>query len=185
MKRNSYVRAIEARIKQVPDRPGLCLYYTHHVASILHEHGLSPLIQAGSLQWPRIMPDEDDGVSATHFAYMWSPRSISSLAAMCTGALPEMHVWAALANTQELIDFSTRHIKAHAATFGFSWSAPNPPSYLWATFDHIPDRVVYTPNRDATLLACRILDELYLPKYLEVTKPLVTRRDFNENDRQS
>ena len=57
------------------ERPGLCLYYAHHTAAVLCQHGLSAVIQAGSLQWPRVRRGEDDGQIDTHFAYMWTPTS--------------------------------------------------------------------------------------------------------------
>lgn len=84
--------AIENLVSRLPDQPGLCLHYAHHTASVLKHCGFRPAIQAGSLQWPRIRPEEDDGEISTHFAYMWSPQTSESMLSVTMGNLPEMHV---------------------------------------------------------------------------------------------
>lgn len=167
------VPKIEEAIRSLEGLPqedgfhGKCLYIAHAVAATLFAHGLRPVIQAGSMQWPLVRREKDDGASSTHFAYMWEPYSLPSLASVAAGYLPEMHVWVGLIETQEVIDFSTRHFKAHAEACGLRWTAADPPPYLWANADNWPDWVRYTPNRDATLYACRILRSLFHPKYLE------------------
>lgn len=151
---------------------GKCLYIAHAAATVLHAHGLRPVIQAGSLQWPIMNREDDDGTSNTHFAYMWHPEHPASLEARAAGALPEMHVWLGLIspNTQTLIDFSTRDLRAHAEACGLIWRSGDPPEFLWATADTMPDWVFYIPNREATLYACRILKDLFNPQYLERNK---------------
>lgn len=157
---------IKERISHVEERPGLCLYYAHHTASVLHEHGLPVVIQAGSLQWPRILPEEDDGKMDTHFAYMWSPGSPESQAAVLQGNLPECHVWVGILNRQELVDFSTGHLRAAAESRGMVWTAADPPSYVWCNANDLPDWVVYRPCRDATIYVCSVLRTLFDPAYL-------------------
>ena len=66
-----------------------------------------PSIQAGSLQWPRIKPEDDDGVMNTHFAYMWTPGAYDSAMSVLMGNLPEMHVWVGIVDRQEVVDFTT------------------------------------------------------------------------------
>lgn len=51
----------------------LCLYYANHTCATLWKHGHQAVIQVGSLQWPRVRHEEDDGQMNTHFAYEWSP----------------------------------------------------------------------------------------------------------------
>jgi len=148
---------------------GLCLYIAHVAALTLYKHGLRPVIQAGSLQWPRMRRDEDDGRCNTHFAYMWEPGSPQSIASWASGNLPEMHVWIGLTAPQTLIDFSTRHLKDVAAAEGMTWTAPEPPRYVWTAPDDLPDWVAYHPNRDATILAAGILWKLFQPPYLKNT----------------
>ena len=60
-KRAKIVAEIERQIARLEDRPGLCLYYAHHTAAVLWRHDLPAVIQAGSLQWPRVRREEDDG----------------------------------------------------------------------------------------------------------------------------
>ena len=92
-KRAKIIAEIERQIARLEDRPGLCLYYAHHTAAVLWRHGLPAVIQAGSLQWPRVRREEDDGQIDTHFAYMWTPTSPESALSVALGNLPEMHVW--------------------------------------------------------------------------------------------
>ena len=73
--RGKMVAEIERQVARLENRPGLCLYYAHHTAAVLRRHGLSAVIQAGSLQWPRVRHEEDDGRIDTHFAYMWTPSA--------------------------------------------------------------------------------------------------------------
>lgn len=148
------------------DDGGKCLYVTHAVATVLHRNGLRPIIQAGSLQWPLIPQEEDDGSSNSHFAYMWDPTHPASRAALRAGRLPEMHVWLGLLDPPTIIDFSTRDLQRHAELVGLTWRSGDPPDHLWATEDEMPDWVVYTPNQDATWLATGILHNLFNPHYL-------------------
>ena len=91
-KRAKIIAEIERQIARLEDRPGLCLYYAHHTAAVLWRHNLPAVIQAGSLQWPRVRREEDDGQLDTHFAYMWTPTAPESALSVALGNLPEMHV---------------------------------------------------------------------------------------------
>lgn len=166
-KRAKIVAEIERHVTRLEDRPGLCLYYAHHTASVLWRHGYRAVIQAGSLQWPRVRRDEDDGVMNTHFAYMWTPHTPESALSVALGNLPEMHVWVGLVDRQEIVDFTTRYLKAAAAAHGMAWSAADPPAHLWCPADQTPDWVVYRPNRDASIYACVLLQRLFDPPYLK------------------
>ena len=165
-KRAKIVSEIERHLARLEDRPGLCLYYAHHVAAVLWRHGYRAVIQAGSLQWPRVRRDEDDGVMNTHFAYEWTPQTPASAMSIALGNLPEMHVWVGLVEQQEIVDFTTRHLKASAIALGMTWTAADPPAYLWCPANQTPDWVVYRPNRDASLYACNLLKRLFNPNYL-------------------
>lgn len=162
--RRKIIAEIERRIARLDHRPGLCLYYAHQVASVLWQHHRRAVIQAGSLQWPRVRRDEDDGQINTHFSYMWAPRDRASQISAAIGNLPEMHVWVGIVDSQEVVDFSTRHIKQAALNLNLAWTAADPPRYLWAR--SMPDWVRYHLNRDASLLACAILKQQFNPDYL-------------------
>ena len=166
-KRSKIIAEIERRLVRLEDRPGLCLYYAHHTAAVLWQHGLPAVIQAGSLQWPRIRREEDDGRINTHFAYMWTPGAQDSALSVALGNLPEMHVWVGLLNSQEIVDFTSRHLRASAEARGTAWSAAEPPRYVWCPAASLPDWVVYRPNRDASIYACTILKRLFNPIYLK------------------
>jgi hypothetical protein len=83
------------------------------------------------------------------------------------GALPEIHVWVGLLDTNEIVDFSTGHLREIAEECGLTWATPDPPDYVWAGADTMPEGVVYTPNMDATLYAGRTLWKLFKPDYLK------------------
>jgi hypothetical protein len=164
--RGKMIAEIERQVARLEDRPGLCLYYAHHTTAVLRRHGVSAVIQAGSLQWPRVRHDEDDGRIDTHFAYMWTPGAADSALSVALGNLPEMHVWVGIVDRQEIVDFTTRHLRAAAEARGMAWSAPDPPRYLWCPAAEPPDWVVYRPDRDASIYACTILKRLFDPVYL-------------------
>lgn len=165
-KRSKIIQTIERHVSRLEDRPGLCLYYAHHTAATLWTNGYRAVIQAGSMQWPRVNRQEDDGAVNTHFAYMWTPRDPASALSVALGNLPEMHVWVGIVDRQELVDFSTRRLKEAAAGLGMGWTAADPPPYLWCPASELPDWVVYQPNREASLYACNILKRLFNPTYL-------------------
>ena len=110
-KRGKIIAEIERQIGRLADQPGQCLYYAHHTATILWRHGLPAVIQAGSLQWPRVRREEDDGQIDTHFAYMWTPTDPESALSVALGNLPEIHVWVGILDRQEIVDFTTRHLR--------------------------------------------------------------------------
>src|SRR3989337_2001670 len=105
--RKRIIAEIEKRLARLQPRPRLCLYYAHHTASVLWKHGKRTVIQAGSLQWPRVKKEQDAGVMNPHFAYMWSPNDQASQISAFMGNLPEMHVWVGIVESQEIVDFST------------------------------------------------------------------------------
>jgi len=166
-KRAKVITEIERQVSKLDNRPGLCLYYAHHALSILWKHGFQAVVQAGSLQWPRIRKEDDDGVMNTHFAYEWSPQTPESAMSVAIGNLPEMHVWVGIVDRQEIVDFTTRHLKAAAAALDMAWTAADPPAYLWCPANQTPDWVVYRPNKDASIYACVLLKRLFDPVYMK------------------
>jgi hypothetical protein len=165
-KRGKIIDEIERAVSRLEDRPGLCLHCAHQAATILWRHDYQAVIQAGSLQWPRIQQSEDDGVVNTHFAYEWTPGALDSAVSVALGNLPEMHVWVGLLESQEIVDFTTRHLKTAAVDHGMTWTAADPPRYLWCPANGTPDWVIYRPNRDASIYACTVLKRLFNPIYL-------------------
>ncbi len=131
------------------EQGGRCLYWSLTLMGVLLKCGYRALIQAGSLYWPIVPPDKDDGKSPTHFSYEWSPWREESRAALKLGLLPEMHVWVGLPDQNELLDFSTKHLPQQAEQEGLVWRTPAPPDFLWSSSSDLPDGVVYKPRIDA------------------------------------
>jgi len=138
-------------------RNGACLYWAQIAAGVLNGLGLRAIIQAGDMHWPIVPDGQDDGMSATHFAYVWDPKSPASIASCNAGHLPEMHCWAGIPATGELIDFSTKYLPERAAVHGMKWCTPLPPDFLWATSAKMPPGVIYRPNKQATRFAVGLL----------------------------
>jgi hypothetical protein len=165
-----YRRTLAAVMREIgSDDPsrllGNCLEFAYQGYLILNRWPGAPrtILQAGSAQWPRVPPDLDDGISPTHFAYVWDSDSAiaclvrEGLAPVIKRAdghggcsLPEMHVWLGCPDTGELIDFTTGlWPQACKATLDEGWLAPAPPEYLWTFGDRSPRGVNYHPDRDA------------------------------------
>lgn len=122
---------------------GTCMYWALTAGLVFQRHGVRSLIQAGSMQWPAF---DDDGLKDTHFGYEWSPNDMGSQAALLLGLFPEIHVWLALPERQEIVDFSVRYLPEAAAKDGKVWVKPPPPKFLWATLEEMPEGVFYRPE---------------------------------------
>jgi len=113
-----------------------------------------PVLQAGTMQWEIVPKQLDDGVRGTHFAFKWSPTDFNSILAMASGGIPEMHVWIALPDTNEIVDFSTGTFPAFVSTLGMEWLAPKPPDFLWQDVSQAAaEGHFYEPNEVATRYA--------------------------------
>jgi len=172
-KKDELVESVRQRVANenevLVDHSGGCVYYAHYTMEVLAEAGLRPCIQGGTMCWPRVTEEQDDGVSSTHFSYVWEPNHKNSRFAAVFGRLPELHVWVGLPDTQELVDLTVRNFpKACLQVLGEPWLGPHPPDYLWQS--EPPERVVYEANEAATFYAlCRIW-LTYRPRYLEFLK---------------
>lgn len=127
-------------------KAGTCMYWALTGGLIFQRHGIRSLLQAGTMLWPAF---EEDGVNSTHFGYEWSPEDPASQAAFALGMFPEIHIWLALPDTQEIVDFSVKHLPKACKldpTMSRVWTKPFPPEYLWATKDEMPDGVIYRPE---------------------------------------
>lgn len=153
MNRDELIAHIRARMQTTYpgyQLPKACLHWADTTVKVLRNAGYNAQIQAGTLCWPRIKPEEDDGVILTHFSYVWEdPENIMECAIRTFryGHMPEIHCWAALVDPPTLIDLTTGFLPQQCLSMtGLAWTAPDPPDHLWATVDEIPDGVVYIPN---------------------------------------
>lgn len=163
MSRDSIVRTVRDRMRREhgnEDLGGLCLYWARAVVDELRSQGEYAILQAGSLSWPLVTPDDDDGVTATHFSYVWEPDSPVTRAMLNARLMPEMHVWAALprrGHRGQIVDLTTCFLRGEAERRGLRWTAPPPPDYLWCGWTEMPPGVVYRVDKAATELALAML----------------------------
>jgi hypothetical protein len=129
-----------------------CLYWAECGLVTLFEAGLYPQPQAGTMQWPCVPAEEDDGICNSHFGFQWDPESEVSRNQVRRSLLPEIHIWLALAETHEIVDFSigNLHKTCERQQPAIKWRTPVPPPFVWGA---PPDRVVY----HATVEAVRFL----------------------------
>lgn len=141
------------------DPSGACLDTSMETVLTLQRRGVRAILQAGSASWPRVRPEQDDGVSATHFSYEWQADRAEQFRALAAGHLPEIHCWVGIPSTDTLIDLTTGDWIAAAAKFGFDWPGDPPPPFLYATT--LPPRVVYSVDVRATMFALTVASHAF------------------------
>ncbi len=153
-----------------------CLSAAAAVVLAAAEDRIPAVFLAGSMSWRVVAPERDDGISPTHYSYIWSPhepRSSANYAAHSRATsgsltelmasvdrlpqLPEVHCWAVLLHeeTPYIVDLTTESLKPLATRLGLTWSMPDPPT----TFIGIPDgsSIVYHHEQEATTICVRIV----------------------------
>lgn len=142
-----------------------CLYFAKTTCDVLHEQGIRASVQAGSAQWPRIRPDQDDGVCNTHFGYVFSDcEQTRQRFQACL--LPEMHCWVALLQERVIIDLTTRFWPQQCLeSQKMDWPGDQPPPYLWTdSGGKLPPRVLYRPEPLACIMALTLLRKQFLSR---------------------
>lgn len=130
---------------------GRCLPLAVELMKELARCNVRAVLQAGSAQW-RCVKD-DDGISNTHFAYVWEMSDITRMR-MADGMMPEMHCWIGIPSTQEIVDISTYMLPEQAKLrAGINWTAELPPDYIWSGRDGFPEGARYLVDKDATMVA--------------------------------
>ena len=130
-----------------------CLFWAKHTASMLAALlGRRAIIQAGSASWPLINDREDDGVRSTHFSYQFELDK-NAIGKLMEGKLPELHAWAALPDTNEIIDITTCYGPRQAERMGVikrrdDWTAPVH-DFIWTKADRLPRGVLYHASMQA------------------------------------
>ncbi len=151
------VRDGMVRFYRGPRLEAACLYWAGYTAACLsRRYQLRAIIQAGTTEWPCVK--HDDGVSITHFGYVYEADSNMTRVMLASDLMPEMHVWAAIPSRNEIIDLTTRYLVDQAKhRANITWSAPAPPDFIWSPADELPPGVIYRPDPSATLWALRKL----------------------------
>lgn len=145
-------KLVEYKFPEVPAEQS-CLYASYvlkfNIQLFLKKNAI---IKAGSMSWPMIDMSHDDGVSPTHFSYIWTPGSI-----LINDKLPEIHVWVECDN--HIIDMNTKYLPNLCETMsGYKWAGKMPPDYLWAEKNNLPAYVIYKSYDDASKLANELLE---------------------------
>ncbi len=118
------------------------------------------MLVAGSVSFQ--MRVKDDGVSDTHFSYMFESQAAAKRISI--GLLPEMHVWlVTFSKDIELIDLSTGFQREQCERIlGTTFDKELiPPPYLWCSTSAIPPQFIYRPDLFATEIAMSVLDSFH------------------------
>jgi hypothetical protein len=152
---DAIVNEVEKLVAEVEvDPSAMCLLWAVTTCGVLQKHGVRTVVQSGTMMWPRIRPEEDDGVCNTHFSYVWQADSPMTQQRVYAGLLPEMHIWTAIPEEPAIVDLTTQFHKLQCSRrAGLPWTAPDPPPYLWVGPDTLPENVIYRPDMGAIKLA--------------------------------
>jgi hypothetical protein len=136
-----------------------CLYSAAFAAIAVARRGERAILQAGSASWPFKAPERDDGTGPTHFGYEFDLRDPLSAACLMNGILPEIHCWAAIPASGELIDLTTGHQPTlmRVVLPGEEWSDAPLPGHFWGKAGALPERWRYAPNAQAIQVALDFL----------------------------
>jgi len=149
-----------------------CIFWCYVTAHFLREAGLNPLIQAGTMLWPRKYPPLDPNDNDCTFGYLCTHDLQAMTEDIKDGRLPELHAWIVLPETLEIVDPTTKYLDVQCRrVFRRFWLGPQPPDYIWGTVDVLPDGAVYIPCADAiaaTLVALDAQIDMVFGKRLNV-----------------
>jgi hypothetical protein len=140
--------------------PKACLFWAAHAMEALQAEGLRAIVQAGTCLWPRVRPEDFDGLppaEPTHFGYEWQPDDPATLARIKAGLLPEIHVWVAVPDRAApgggvIVDFTTGYFPGNCP---FPWLGPMPPRYFWGGPGDLPDLTFYRAEPSAIAAVLR------------------------------
>jgi len=135
-----------------------CLYLAPAIISVAKRMGVRLVLQAGSASWRRVSEVDDDGLMATHFSYLWEPHTLRTRMILAQGLMPELHVWAADPERQEIVDLTTGHIPLQCQQLGeMKWLCEPPPDFIWHSGPGIAQLDAhYEPTQLATELALEL-----------------------------
>ena len=112
---------------------------------------LSDLLQAGSASFLAVPDHLDDGVSPTHYSYVYEGWTTNE------DVLPEIHCWVAIKAGDNffIVDSTTVHLPTLSESIGMTWRTPPPPPCLWTNVKALPKGWLYEPNVDACIKVYR------------------------------
>lgn len=144
--------------REVKDWGKRCIEVAAKAATAVMDTGRRACINAGTAYWPVVpWPAGATEPGQSHFGYHWSPCSrrdlVERLAAAIDGhGLPEVHAWAVIPDTNQLLDLTTGAWPGRCwEMLGVEWAGGLPPDVFLA--DELPPGVVYQADESAVLLA--------------------------------
>lgn len=158
-----------------------CLYWAFVTVGVLRDYGYEALFQAGTLNWPRLPLGVQDETALTHFSYEWDTTLEEALTVLHSDgdALPEMHCWAAIVDTEEIVDLTTGFLVQQCADLArLDWPGEKPPDHVWEKSVALRERsIYYAPEIDAIRIASlqlsQPLDEVFSGARPEFDCPLL------------
>lgn len=108
-----------------------CVHHAFFLYKTLFQMGYNAKMKAGSAQFEAVSKEMDDGVSATHYSYIFEPEIGFPL--LRAGNLPECHAWVEYRyrGIKYVVDATTCFLPKLVESTPIVWSAPSPPDYLW------------------------------------------------------
>ena len=165
--KKAFVRQARALLKEksplMAENAGSCVYLTAALCLVAHLWDLRVIPQGGSAYWLRHSPLPDD-----FWGYQYLPP-------VDPKGLPlEIHVWAALPDTNEIVDLATGEWRQTCAMCEGAdwktmdadakksfWPGPIPPSFLWVRGSQYPSTAIYYADADATRRAYEAILEIW------------------------
>lgn len=118
-------------------------------------------LQGGSASWRIVPKDQDDGLSPTHYSYVYTPPDDPE-------EMGEVHFWCAVHPKHDrlerrglIVDPTTVHVPELARSIGVHakcW----PPNCVWAAPDDLPENVEeYAPSLRPTFLGMQYIRTIF------------------------
>ncbi len=153
------IRDLMAENYRGPQSQGACLYWAKATCEVLGQFGVRCIPQAGTGGWLRIDDADDDGKCDNAFCYEFNSDNPENVKRLAARGMPEMHVWAAIPEDNEIIDLTTGfQVQQCRETAGMDWPGAHPPEYIWTKADHVK-RAIYVPDLTACAMVFRMLDD--------------------------
>jgi hypothetical protein len=132
-----------------------CIWWACFTCKVLRSAGYPAQLQAGTAYWPCMNREQDDGIS-NQFGYKYTP-GIKNAMMFAQGRLPEIHAWAAMVPTQEIVDPTPAYWPSLAERLHVGWPGTAPRPYFWGKASDLPDGVTYLADAEAISLAYAFL----------------------------
>ena len=142
------------------NKPGRCLDLAWWTCVVLGAAGDKVCFQAGSASWP-LRQDWERPEGITHLSYEWNKPSFEEFMARKMDEtpvenipLPEIHCWAGLVDTQEIVDLTPCFLPNVVWNdLGFPYDGEEI-DYIWSPGASLhKEGISYHANKEATLLA--------------------------------